>query len=336
MGILQLAGVCGFFSGCVALAQTTAPNHVPATAPAATRAAPVVIEKRARDTLTAVEMNVGDELRFTLADGTTRSIVLKSTWAHVLNTTTETLKQPKRGAVTNYAFSCVLTIDGQRVQLTREVASQRSFYEPREIMGVRIWFDAADDIFNFLNEAHGECRPRKQARFAFQDATRRICPVLLHPWFPLPAGGLKIEDCYNGEDVWLGAYYGADAHGGLDINMPAGTPIWTPISIDDHFLFDSVAKGQNNNRWRGFHRWPDGSTWVLQVHHLIRLRVPEHEPIPAGALLADGAGEFVGYHEHSHFVFKVIEPGMEEKDAIALDPWILFWQMYQDRKIATR
>ena len=52
------------------------------------RSAPVVIEKTVRDTLTAVEMNVGDELRFTLGDGTTRPIILKKTWALVTDTTT--------------------------------------------------------------------------------------------------------------------------------------------------------------------------------------------------------------------------------------------------------
>ena len=318
-------------------AAATAPTSTAASGQSrpATRAVPVVIEKTARQTLTAVEMNAGDELRFKLSDGTVRSIVLKKTSARVTQTTTTQPRVAKRGGVTNYRFSCILTIDGQSVQITREVASQRSFYEPRELMGLKIWFDACDDIFNFLTEEHGECRPRKQARFAIQEAGKggRIAPVLLHPWCPLPEGGLRVEDCYNGEDVWLGAFEGADAHSGLDINHPAGTPIWAPIAIDDHFLFDVLGRdGANNNRWRGFHRWPDGSTWVLQVHHLIRLRVPERRPIEAGALLADGAGVYIGDHEHSHFMFKVIEPGSEERDAILLDPWILFWQMYHDRK----
>jgi hypothetical protein len=332
--VAVVAVLCGLLAGRVEAA-AAAPAPAQTTSRPATRPAPVVIEKTARETLTAVEMNRGDELRFTLSDGTTRSIVLRKTWARVTHTTTTQPKVAVRGAVTNYRFSCILEIDGHSVQITREVASQRSFYEPREFMGLRIWFDACDDIFNFLNEDHGECRPRKHARFAIQEAGkggRRIAPVLLHPWCPLPAGGLRVEDCYDGADVWLGAFFGAEAHGGLDINHPAGTPIWTPIAIDDHVLFNSLAAGDNNNRWRGFHRWADGSTWVLQVHHLIRLRVKEHEPIPAGALLADGAGVYVGDHEHSHFVFKVIEPGGTEADAILLDPWILFWQMYRDRE----
>jgi len=40
-----------------------------------------------------------------------------------------------------------------------------------------------------------------------------------------------------------------------------------------------------------------------------------------------------GSHEHSHFVFGVVEPGAEE--AILLDPWILFRQMYEDREATT-
>ena len=226
----------------------------------------------------------------------------------------------------------MLEIDGTRVQIGREVATQRSFYEPREVMGLRIWFDACDDIFNFLTDTHGGCRPRKRVRLAIQDATKRICPVLLHPWCPLPPNTLRVEDAYMGEDVWMGAYFGASAHGGLDINHPAGTPIWTPISFDDHYFFDHVTKGANNNRWRGIHRWPDGSTWILQVHHVIRLLVPEHTRLEAGTHLADGAGVLIGEHEHSHFVFKVVEPGAGDDDAILLDPWILFWQTYRDRE----
>jgi hypothetical protein len=75
------------------------------------------------------------------------------------------------------------------------------------------------------------------------------------------------------------------------------------------------------------HRWPDGAEWVLQSHHIISLLVPEHEPIPAGTHYAEAAGVWVGCHEHSHFVFRVRDYG----DDIYLDPWILFWQMYQDR-----
>lgn len=295
----------------------------------------MIIEKTARDTLTAVEMDVDDELRFILADGTTRSVVLKSTWAGVSETTIDPPDQRPLpeipGAVTNYRFRCHLQIDGVDLWLGREVATPESFYEPSEIMGLRIWFDAVDDIFDFLQETHGTCRPRKACRLAVQDATTSICPVLLQPWCPLPDGGLRVEDAYNGEDVWMGAYFGGSAHGGLDINHPAGTPIWTPIPLDDHYFFAHLSKGDNNNRWRGLHTWPDGSTWVIQVHHVIRLLVDEHQPLPAGTHLAEGAGVLIGAHSHSHFKFGVIEPGGGDvEDAVLLDPWILFREMYLD------
>jgi hypothetical protein len=293
----------------------------------------MILHRTARPTLTAVEMDEGDELRFTLANGQTRSFVLKKTSASVFHTTVKEKKVAEPRALTNFRFHCQLSIDGVDVSIVREVTSRRSFYEPRDVMGLRIWFDACDDIFDFLLENHGACRPRKKARFALQDATQRICPVLLHPWCPLPPGGLRVEDCYNGEDVWLGAYFGAEAHGGLDINHPAGTPIWAPIRFDDHWLFATVRNGDNNNRWRGIHRWPDGSLWTLQTHHVIRLVVPEHQPLEAGTHYADGAGVHVGSHEHSHFVFAVREPGAAEGDDILLDPWILFWQMYRDRDL---
>ena len=295
----------------------------------------MVIEKRARETLTAVEMDVGDELRFTLASGEVRSMVVKGSSAGVFHTTVDEPRVEKPGAVTNYRFYGKLSIDGVEVNIGREVATQRSFYEPREVMGLRLWLDAVDDIFEFLTEDHGTCRPRKRVRLAVQDAALGICPVLLHPWCPLPAGGLRVADCYNGEDVWLGAYFGAAAHGGLDINHPAGTPIRAPFAIDDHELYNRVERGDNNNRWRGRHRWADGSTWILHVCHLVRLRVPEHRPVEAGALLADGAGVWIRSHEHSHFVFRVVEPGDADEQSIYLDPWILFRQMYRDRERTT-
>ncbi len=286
-----------------------------------------VTRRIARDTLTPVEMNHGDVLEFQLVSGDVVCIALVSTSAHVVRTTLKHLKVEENAAETLYRFDCVLRINGREHALEREIPSQRSFYEPWEIDGVRIWFDAVDAIFEFLTEEHGECRPKKHARFAFQDATLRICPELLHPWCPLPEGGLKIEQCYRGEDCWMGPYNGASAHGGLDINHPRGTPLWAPIDIHDHSYFNSLAMGHNNNRWRGIHRWPDGSEWILQAHHMTELTVPEHRPLKKGEQFAWGAGVLSGAVDHSHFVFKI----REDDDIIALDPWILFWQMYRDQ-----
>ena len=61
--------------------------------------------------------------------------------------------------------------------------------------------------------------------------------------------------------------------------------------------------------------------------------MPEQEPIAAGTRYAESAGVLTGSHEHSHFVFKVREPGATDDDEILLDPWILFWQMYRDRAL---
>jgi len=286
----------------------------------------MIVRRRAKDTLTAVELNHSETLELTLSDGSIRRITLEETNAEIFETTLETLKVEENGAKTNYRFSCRITIDGIPHELEREVSTQMSFYEPWVIEGLRIWFDAVDDIFEFLAETHGECRPKKNARFAIQEATERICPEKLYPWCPLPAGGLKIEQCYRGEDCWLGAYNGASAHGGLDINHPRGTPLWAPLDIHDHFYFNSLEMGHNNNRWRGIHRWDNGSQWILQAHHMTELTVPEHQPIAKGQQFAKGAGVLSGAVDHSHFVFKVYDEG----EIVLLDPWILFWQMYQD------
>ncbi|MCA1809868.1 MAG: hypothetical protein LC725_10530 [Lentisphaerae bacterium] len=205
---------------------------------------------------------------------------------------------------------------------------------------MRIWLDAVDDIFNFMRETHGPCRlqetcsnilpERRQVRLAVQDASARICPETVHPWCPLPKEGLRIEDCFRGEACWMGAFHNFSAHGGLDINHPKGTPLCAPIDIDDHFLYNSTAMGGPNNRWRGIRHWPDGKLWVLASSHMTHLTVPEHTALQAGTQYAEGAGVRVGAFEHSHFCFAILDQG----ELIRLDPWILFWQMYQD-KIAT-
>ncbi len=281
---------------------------------------------RANQTLTAIEMNRQEVVEFELVSGASVRLELVATGARILRTTLPQLRVEVGGGRTDYAFYCVLRINGIVHAMEREVATQRSFYQPWEIDGVRIWLDAVDDIFEFLTENHGPCRPHKHARLALQDATLRICPEPLHPWCPWPEEGLRIEHCYCGEDCWLGAYFGAAAHGGLDLNHPAGTPLWAPLDLDDHFYFNSLAMGHLNNRWRGIRRWPDGSEWILEACHMTELTVAEHVPIRKGEQFARGAGVFSGAVDHSHFVFKVHQRG----ETILLDPWILFWQMQRD------
>lgn len=289
----------------------------------------------AKDTLTGVELDVGDRLRFTMRDGSVRSITVRAAFA-----TVETRGPGWSGAadgVVRYRMACELDIDGHAVQLVRTVPSAQNFAAPYELFGLRLWLDTAGDLSQFLSDTHGgsdpraTCFPRHDLRIAIWDARERICPVLLHPWCPLPPDGLRIDDCYRGEDTWMGPFCGKEAHNGLDINHPAGTPLWAPISFDHHEMFGSIERGDNNNRWRGTHRWENGSTWILQSHHLIRLLVPTDQPIAAGTAYAESGGMYIDAIEHSHFVFRVLDNDTE----VQLDPWLLFWQMYEDRKLTS-
>ncbi|MFW5871329.1 MAG: hypothetical protein ACOCVH_02465 [Verrucomicrobiota bacterium] len=297
----------------------------------------MIVKRNAGATLTAVEMNRGDTLEFKRLDGCTALIEIIGTKAEIVRTTLEKSGREERGATTVYRFMADCRIDGENIRLEREVGTQASFYEPWEIGGIRIWLDAVDAIFDFMRETHGPCRlqencshslpGRRQVRLAIQDASARICPETVEPWCPLPGEGLKIQDCYRGEDCWMGAYDGASAHGGLDINHPVGTPLYAPVNLDDHFLYNATATGNNNNRWRGIRHWPDGRVWVLTSCHMTRLTVAEHTPLQAGTQYAEGAGVHIGAAEHSHFAFAVLDHG----ELIRLDPWILFWQMYKDQ-----
>lgn len=294
---------------------------------------------KAGATLQAVELDLEDSLAYELTDGTVRRIEVVSSRAKLHETTlNHDDARPLNGefhARTIVRMHCILTIDEMQVELVRWVGNDRSFYDPWEIGGLQIWFDANQDLFEILSETHGTCKPRKRVRLAVQEAGRSISPVLLHPWCPLPAGGIAIEDCYDSTDCWLGPYFGAEAHGGMDLNHPAGTPIWAPIGFQEHEWFDRLENGASNNRWRGIRTWPDGSRWVLQVHHFIKLTADLSRPVEAGQQIAFGAGVAVGSHEHSHFTFSIVPPGAEIEEAVRLDPWILFRQMYHDRARTT-
>ncbi len=333
-----------------------------AAAIVAAGSAPATYEFRAKETLTPVELNHGDTLRFTLRNGDVRTIVLEDSRAEIL-------ERPKKLPGLVYAFSCRLRVDGHPLVLQRYVCTQESFYEPWVVNGLRIWFDMALDTFRKIPERYPgtgnlRARPHKDARFAVQDAALPICPQEMLPWYPNEKGWISIGDCYNGEDCWMGPYLGQSCHRGLDINHPKGDPLWAPIDFDDQWLFNSVAAGQDNNRWRGIRRWPSGDVWALQSHHMVRLRVPERTPLKAGTLYADAAGVLVGAHSHTHYEFKigrlvdgrppdfdeggkletkiheeVADPRPRQPDVFHLDPWILFWQIFEaerDRRGAIR
>ena len=267
-----------------------------------------VIYRKAKETLTPVEMNVKDELRFELKNGRVISMELLDTDANVIITNLNELLTDQPGGGTMYHFTCKISIDGHIMEMERYVGSQESFYEPYVINGMRIWFDGVADIFDkgIVNEEHGDCKPNKDARFAISDMNFKISPSELSPLYINNQNFIDVSNSYNGDDVWMGAYNGFEAHGGLDINMPIGTPNFAPFPIDDHYFFNSLAKGDNNNRWRGIHNWDNGDVWTIQNHHVLNLRIPEHVPFDIGTHYSDAAGVHVGNHQHSHYVFKIL------------------------------
>ncbi|MDA0841600.1 MAG: hypothetical protein O3B01_00395 [Planctomycetota bacterium] len=291
----------------------------------------MILERKAKGTLTPFELNHGDKLRFELSDGEVCEIELVSTSAQVLERNYPSYGYLDHGDISVYAFECELRVNGKEVRIERFVGSQESFYEPFEQDGIRLWFDAVTDIFiengGFMDEKDWRtgllCKPNRKARFAIQDASLSVCPEPIGMWCELPDGRVNMKDCYNGEDCWMGPYAGAHAHCGLDINHPAGTQLYAPISFDDHYYFHSVAAGFNNNRWRGIRRWSDGSEWWLQSHHLVELLVPERQALERGTAYATTAGVWIGAHEHTHFLFRVLDQGGD----YFLDPWILFREM---------
>ena len=298
-------------------------------------AAPVAARElslTAQDTVSAFEMDPGDVVKFRLRNGQLRTMVLTGTSARVLATNLREPRKAQPDGGTLYEMRAHVRIDGHALVLVRYVGSQESFAEPYVVNGMRLWLDAVSDALRLMVDNHGGqtgCAMARRARFAANDARDALASVTLHPWIPFKRMSLDIAECYNGDDPYMGAYQGAECHAGLDIDHPKGSPLFAPIDIDDHFLFNSLARGDNNNRWRGVHRWPNGEIWTLQAHHLVGLLLPEHSPIPAGTHYASTAGVFTGSHEHSHFIFRTRRPGEED---LMLDPWMLFWQTFEQEK----
>ena len=316
-----------------------------------------VIDLPAKDTLTALEMEHGDELRFRLRDGRTVNLVLEGSDAAIVESVNP-------GGIV-YRFSARVRIDGQPMTLERYDCCQECFYEPYVVNGTRIWLDTVKDVFDLIpirypRQGNLRCLPRKSARFAIQDATLRICPPELQPWIEDDRDRLDVGTCYNGDDCYLGPYLGQACHVGMDVNHPKGSILSAPIDFDTHAYFNSLKAGHNNNRWRGIRRWDNGDVWALQTHHLIELLVPENGPLAAGTRYATTAGVHVGSHEHTHFEFKIgrarelrdtetreTQPAsiavpidfddesvlaQERPEVLHLDPWMVFWQIFEDRK----
>jgi len=82
---------------------------------------PAVIKRKAKDTLTAFELNKGDTLLFELLNGQTCRLTLRDTSARILL---------KGKEATLYHFTCLVAIDGHEMLMERYVGTQETYYEP--------------------------------------------------------------------------------------------------------------------------------------------------------------------------------------------------------------
>ncbi|MFW6169766.1 MAG: hypothetical protein ACODAD_04690 [Planctomycetota bacterium] len=136
------------------------------------------VSLRARETVTAVELDHGECLHFRLNSGRDVELTVLDSGAAIVETV-------KPGGIV-YRFWCRLEIDGQPVVLERFVCSQECFYEPYVIDGLRIWPDTVKKVFDLIpvrypRQGNLQCVPRKDVRLAVQDATLRICSETIQP-----------------------------------------------------------------------------------------------------------------------------------------------------------
>lgn len=288
---------------------------------------PIVLNSKS--SITVIELDEGEHVSYIKSNGDTLNFTFLASQHSIAFTTLENTKNGANNNGSIFAMESKAMVDGQELRMVRYVPVKESFYEPYTVNGVHIWFDGLRSLGEDFNENHGDCLPQKQARFAFQDMGKSISPQPLVNWCPIPDRRLKVADAYQGDDVWMGPYFGADLHGGLDINMPSNTPLWAPIDFDTHYYFNSLKAGHNNNRWRGSRTWENGDIWQLQTHHMVELLIPEHQPIRQGETYAHTGGVYTGVTPHTHFVWKIKQPGL---DWTFMDPWVFFWEIFNNNK----
>ena len=109
------------------------------------------LQRKSKPTLTPFGLDHGNTLRFQLRDRRLWEMTLFETSAEVTgrNYAAHGYRDSghESGDISSYAFDCRLLINGKEHHLRREVGTQASFYEPWEIDGVRLWFDAAACVF---------------------------------------------------------------------------------------------------------------------------------------------------------------------------------------------
>lgn len=298
-------------------------------------------ELKYKETITPIEINHGEVISYTRKDGKKLIIELVSTSANILYTNRNKIPGDESGndrgnmfrARLLYEFTCTMKVNGLPMTMRRYVGSQESFYEPYVIDGVRIWFDGVSAIneenggfLNTVRSANGI--PKKHARFVLHDMTQRICPGKIHPWFIdgqekdesfiYKDNFIDIGRCYNGDDCFLGAYLGGEAHGALDIVMEKNSLMYAPFDLDT----------QEGIRANGLKTWPDGSEWRINTGHVFEKFIPDNTPVKAGTVYGRGAKRAVGFHPHAHFALQIFE----NEVLYDVDTWIIFWQLFEDNK----
>lgn len=293
-----------------------------------------VIRRTAKNTVTPVLLNHGDVLEFTLRNGQIRTLKLLETDAAILRTNVKDMDVEQNDGGSIVEFTCKVLVDGHEMTMQRYLPAQESFYEPYVINGIRIWFDAVQDYFDFFTLKHGWAKPRAAARFAVSDALDPVAPDI-GMWYPNDSLSLDVADAYLGDDVWMGPYLGGSPHAGLDINTPKGTPLFAPVHFtkeDDQWL--AVNFTPKPYYWAatmtGIKKWPNGAVWTLTTLHLDKYLVEEHAPLELGEVFGEAAGTGVGAEEHSHFEFMIRDEPKNTVDGAVMVNADVLWEEGED------
>ena len=309
---------------------------------------PRTVRLAAHEGFSVCELDVGDTLLFTMADGRVRTIELTGTSSDVL--------ERKDGFhVTKYSFTQSYRIDGVERSFTY-VAPSDDFVNavPFEVDGLDFYPDAVLDSYGdaggFLSEngyryIAATCRPMRRARLVLQDRSLRLVPARVRACFAGAERPLQAKNCYDGRNCWAGPTCddpanAGETHCGLDVNMPGSTPVFSPLDFQEQRYLSRTTRGDANNRWRGVRRWSADEFWWFQCHHIDHVLKEENVPIAAGERFALSGAQWCGDFTHSHFNLRVFRrtgeiDGLPAWESHWINPGLFFRQMRADAEKPT-
>jgi hypothetical protein len=314
--------------------------------PAPASAEAQTLSRKADAFYTPVHLNRGDALRFTLADGQTRELVL-------LDCGIDTRKE---GGL-QWTLWADVRIDGHPIRLVYSPFDMKALARPKTVDGMRVGLDGVKGLSKAAGWAdkktgtHPAAEPPADARLWVNDATMPILPNA-QPWFDLAqhrgkeSNALAVQDFALRQDAdihpassrltgnqktgFLGGWtYGI--HCGLDLQLKVGIRM---LCVADGGVWrghdQPDGSTQNKDSLCYVVPRPDGAEWWFGNAHCSKVTAVQGQPMKAGDVYALSGRERAGI-PHAHASIRIRRDGRWEYH---LNPWPVMWQGLQTLRAA--